>query len=54
MVPRDRAYDMPDLINKLIDAKKRVICFPIREYWLDVGQMEQYERASTDIVMGII
>lgn len=54
MVPKDRAYDMPDLINSLIRANKRVICFPIREYWLDVGRMEEYERASTDAAMGIV
>lgn len=54
MVPRDRAYDMPDLISSLISARKRVICFPIREYWLDVGQMEEYERASNDAVSGVI
>jgi len=54
MVPRDCAYDMPDLITSLISARKRVICFPIREYWLDVGQMEEYDRASTDAVSGLI
>jgi dTDP-glucose pyrophosphorylase len=47
-VPCDRAYDMPDLISSLIGAGNRVICFPIREYWVDVGRMEQYERVSAD------
>jgi len=54
MVPKDRTYDMPDLINSLISANKRVICFPIHEYWLDVGQKEEYERASTDAALGIV
>jgi len=54
MVPRHCAYDMPDLITSLIEAHKRVICFPIREYWLDVGRMEEYERASTDTALGVI
>jgi len=54
MVPSDSAYDMPDLITSLINARKRVICFPIREYWLDVGQIEQYERASTDTARGVV
>lgn len=54
MVPQDRAFDMPDLITRLISAHKRVICFPIREYWLDVGQMEQYMRASTDTARGVV
>ena len=54
MVPSDCVFDMPDLITSLIGAQKRVICFPIREYWLDVGQVEQYERASTDAARGVV
>lgn len=54
MVPPGSAFDMPDLITSLISARRRVICFPIREYWLDVGQMEQYERASADAERGVI
>jgi dTDP-glucose pyrophosphorylase len=54
MIPRNRAYDMPDLINNLIAEQRRVICFPIREYWLDVGQREEYERASTDAARGVV
>jgi dTDP-glucose pyrophosphorylase/CBS domain-containing protein len=54
MVPADRPFDMPELITKLIEGQKRVICFPIREYWLDVGRMEQYERASADVARGAV
>jgi dTDP-glucose pyrophosphorylase/CBS domain-containing protein len=54
MVPSDHAFDMPDLITSLINAQKRVICFPIREYWIDIGRIEQYERASTDAACGVV
>jgi len=54
MVPGDRPFDMPELITKLIGDHKRVICFPIREYWLDVGQREQYDRASADMASGAV
>jgi NDP-sugar pyrophosphorylase family protein len=54
MVPSDRTFDMPDLITSLIGAAKRVICFPIREYWLDIGRIEHYERASLDAASGIV
>jgi dTDP-glucose pyrophosphorylase len=54
MVPPDRTFDMPDLIMSLISAQKRVICFPVHEYWLDIGHMEQYERASTDVARGVV
>ena len=54
MVPLGHAFDMPELITSLISAGKRVICFPVREYWLDVGQLEHYERASQDFAHGMI
>lgn len=54
MVPADRRFDMTDLIEACIAAGKKVICFPIREYWLDVGQHEQYERASSDASAGVV
>jgi dTDP-glucose pyrophosphorylase len=51
-IPHDRPYDMPDLINHLIDAKKHVVAFPIREYWLDIGRMEHYQQAQEDVDKG--
>ena len=40
---------MTDLVDILIAAGKSVIGFPIIEYWLDIGQPEQYEKAQDDI-----
>lgn len=37
--------DMPDLLRRLIEAGQRVICFPISEYWVDVGRHADYEHA---------
>jgi len=54
MVPSDHAFDMPNLITSLISAQRRVICFPIREYWLDIGQIEQYQKADADMAEGIV
>ena len=48
LVPEGQAYDMPDLISRLVAEGRRVISFPIREYWLDIGQVEDYERALAD------
>lgn len=47
-IPRDRKYDMTDLIADLIKQGKRVACFPIHEYWIDIGQMSDYEKAQLD------
>jgi NDP-sugar pyrophosphorylase family protein len=48
----DRVLDMPDLIEALIADGRRVVSFPISEYWLDVGQHEDYRRAQVDVMNG--
>ena len=47
-IPDDKFYDMPTLFEKLIENKKRSISFPIREYWLDIGRIEEYEKANNE------
>ena len=41
--------DMPDFINHHVDAGRNIYAFPIHEYWLDVGVMENYKKAQSDI-----
>jgi dTDP-glucose pyrophosphorylase len=47
-IPRDSFYDMPTLFTELITNKMTALSFPIREYWLDIGRMEELERAKSD------
>jgi dTDP-glucose pyrophosphorylase len=54
LVPKDRYFDMPDLIKAAISSGAMVISFPIREYWLDIGQLEQYQKAAADVAEGIV
>jgi len=49
LVPADRRFDMTDLIDRLLGASRRVVSFPIIEYWLDIGQQTDYEQAQMDI-----
>lgn len=48
-IPKDKHYDMTDLIEDLIAAGKRVVSFPIIEYWMDIGQISDYEKAQADV-----
>ena len=52
LIPRERSFNMTDLIGLLLDAGRAVISFPIREYWLDVGQHTDYSQAQNDIKNG--
>ena len=47
-VPNDVFYDMPDLYKKLMSDEEKVSAFPLREYWLDIGQLDDYEQANGD------
>jgi dTDP-glucose pyrophosphorylase len=48
LVPKARAMDMPQLFHKLISKKKEIAAFPIREYWLDIGRIDDLARARSD------
>ncbi len=41
--------DMPCLLEERIKNLKQVNMFPIHEYWLDIGQIEQFNQAQVDI-----
>lgn len=49
LVPKGCRFDMTDLIDALLERGRHVVAFPIREYWIDIGQMDDYERAQTDV-----
>jgi NDP-sugar pyrophosphorylase family protein len=40
---------MPDLVARLVGEGRRVVSFPVHEYWLDIGRAEDYERAQEDL-----
>jgi NDP-sugar pyrophosphorylase family protein len=47
-IPDNVFYDMPTLFEKLIANKQKAISFPIREYWLDIGRMSDFEQANDE------
>jgi len=46
LVPRDRQFHMTDLIETVIGRGGTVVGFPVRENWIDIGQMADYEAAQ--------
>lgn len=47
-IPKNQFYDMPELFQKLLGEEKKTTVFPIREYWLDIGRMDDFERANLE------
>jgi dTDP-glucose pyrophosphorylase len=52
LIPSGKSFNMTDLIRWLLDAGRLVISFPIREYWMDVGQHQDYTQAQADVERG--
>ena len=52
LVPRGERFDMTDLIQVLLVKRRRVVAFPISEYWVDIGQVEDYEKARGRATQG--
>ncbi|OZC03432.1 nucleotidyltransferase family protein [Rubricoccus marinus] len=46
LIPTGERFDMPDLFTQLISEQRSVAAFPIREYWMDIGQPEDFHRAN--------
>ncbi|WP_289140258.1 nucleotidyltransferase family protein [uncultured Brevibacillus sp.] len=53
-VPQNEFYDMPDLFKKLMNGQQEVSAFPLREYWLDIGRMDDYEKANYEFSGGFL
>lgn len=47
-VDKEEFFDMPQLFDELITAGKKTTVFPVREYWLDIGRMDDFQRAQEE------
>ena len=47
-IPADTYFDMPQLMSRLSDRGDQVAAYPLREYWLDVGRIEEFRRAQRE------
>lgn len=47
-IPKGVFYDMPTLFSELLKQDFAVHPFFIREYWLDIGRMDEYRRANDE------
>lgn len=49
-LPAGTCFDMPVLFEQLVAAGKTVSAYPLREYWLDIGRLDDFERAQREWV----
>jgi len=48
-IPKGKFYNATDLLQCLLNEKYKVISFPLRGYWLDIGKHDDYSKAQQDI-----
>ncbi|MFV8450546.1 nucleotidyltransferase family protein [Vibrio campbellii] len=48
-VPQNHKIDMPTLLEQHMEQRNNILMFPIHEYWLDIGRMDDFNRAQADI-----
>lgn len=48
LVPDNQYFDMPGLFDAVLTKGGHVSAYPVREYWLDVGRIEEFERAQQE------
>ncbi|MEK4353578.1 nucleotidyltransferase family protein [Paenibacillus sp. FSL R5-0475] len=53
-IPQNEFYDMPDLFKKLMNEQIEASAFPLREYWLDIGRLDDYEKANYEFCGGLV
>jgi NDP-sugar pyrophosphorylase family protein len=47
-VERGEPLDMPTLLGRAVKRRQPVAAFPVTEYWMDIGRIEDLERATKD------
>ncbi len=49
-IPENEFFDMPSLFAKIRKNNMKTVAFPIREYWADIGQHEDFDKAEGDFL----
>ena len=49
MVDGKSYLDMPKLLEQKMRESGKISMFPVHEYWLDIGQIEQFDQAQRDV-----
>lgn len=54
MIPPKMPLDMPQLFDRIRAKKMTAVGFPIREYWRDIGKIDDLERANSELPKMIV
>ena len=49
VIPKNAFYNTTDLMNYVISSKGVLRSYPMLDYWLDIGRLEDYRKANKEI-----
>lgn len=49
LIPDHSFFNATDFLDKLIEIDKKVLHYPIKRYWLDIGKHIDFEKAQRDV-----
>jgi len=47
-IPTNEYYDLPSLFSSLIDSGISPYYYQLKDYWIDIGRVEEFERANKE------
>jgi len=50
LIPENELLDMTDLLGKVVESNQNTTVFPIHEYWLDIGCVDDYRHANGNVI----
>ena len=48
MMDKEEFLDMLQLLDELVTTGQKTMVYPVREYWLDIGRMDDFQRAQEE------
>jgi len=48
IIPKNESFDMTNLLDQVIAAGFKTAAYPIHEYWIDIGQLDDLSRANSE------
>ena len=46
LIPENEYFGMDSLIKKMISQNRKIAKYDIKEYWLDIGRVDDYNKAQ--------
>ncbi|MDR3601831.1 MAG: sugar phosphate nucleotidyltransferase [Desulfosporosinus sp.] len=48
LIPDNKSFDMPELVQQLLSEHAQVVCFESQDLWFDIGTMADLEKAKEE------